>query len=144
MKTVIFFALLGISLTARCQDNKVPEKVDSAFKTKYPETKVDDWSLENSYYSFEFYKRGSMFTAVFNKDGVWIETAEVISDMSLPASLQAYIKKNYPSGSISYCEDVETHDSTHFLRVNLVSNLKAVVIRSDRDGNNISVVNPGG
>ena len=85
-----------------------------------------------------------MFTSVFDQDGVWKETAEIISDMYLPSSIQTYIKKNYPSGTIGYCEDVETSAPVHFLRVNLIDGNRSVVLKSDKEGNNISLENPGG
>ncbi len=144
MRTVLLFILLSLSVIAQNQVKQLPENITAAFMARNPDFKIDDWSFDNGLYSLEFYKRGSMFTSVFDQDGVWKETAEIISDMNLPSSIQVYIKKNYPSGTIGYCEEVETSAPVHFLRVNLIDGNRSVVLKSDKDGNDISLENPGG
>ena len=84
-----------------------------------------------------------MYSAVFKTDGTWLETAEMISDMDLPASLRDYIRKNYPQGSISYSEKVQSNDKTQFLRVNLDFKESSYIIRSNLDGTNIRMLEAG-
>ncbi len=143
MKTIMISVLLAFSMIAGGQDTQIPDRINAAFTAKYPGLKVDDCSVYDNLYSFEFYKHGSMFTAVFDKDGAWLETAEIISDMSLPASLQAYIKKNYPSGCIGYSEDVEDHSSVHYYRVTVTDGQKSVIIKCDTEGKKITAESVG-
>jgi hypothetical protein len=131
--------LLSICLSVASQADSLPENVKSVFNSKYPGLSIDDWSFSDNLYSIDFYKGGTMYTAVFKADGIWIETSEIISDMDLPAPLQDYVKKNYPNGSISYSEKVEGSDKTHFLRVTIFFNESSYIIRSDLDGKNIKV-----
>jgi hypothetical protein len=136
MRIQASIVLLSICLSAASQAENLPEKVKSVFNSRYPGLAIDDWSCSDSLYSIDFYKGGTMYTAVYNSDGVWLETSEIISDMDLPAPLQDYIKKNYPNSSISYSEKVEGSDKTRFLRVNLYYNETSCIIRSDLDGKN--------
>jgi hypothetical protein len=117
--------------------------VQTAFSGRYPGMSVDSWTTSDSLYSLDFYKGGTMYTAVFKEDGAWLETSEIISDMDLPAPLQDYIKKNYPQGSISYSEKVEESNKSRFLRVTLDYRESTYIIRSNLDGTNIRVQGAG-
>jgi hypothetical protein len=139
MRIQASFVLLSICLSVASQAGNLPESVQTGFNGKYPGMVVDSWTASDGLYSLDFYKGGTMYTAVFKEDGAWLETSEIISDMDLPAPLKDYIKKNYPQGSISYSENVEEGNRTRFLRVTLDYMGSTCIIRSNTDGKNIRV-----
>lgn len=140
MKTISLLLLMNVFLSAFPQVEEIPKKIETAFKSKYPDVTNYDWNYKGEVYNIEFYKNSSMFTCVIREDGNWIETAEVISDSDAPELLKNYIKKNYPSGAISYTEIVESAKNGNFFRVNLDNNNgESFVVRSDKDGKNIVV-----
>ena len=135
--------LIATSLYLSAQETELPRDVQAAFKSKYPDQPIDSWNAGDGQYSLDFYRGGTMFTAVFKEDGTWMETAEIISDMDLPATVQDYIKKNYAQGSISYSERVERNDKSRFLRINLDFKDASYIIQSNLDGTNISARKAG-
>ena len=124
------------------QDNQLPQQVDKAFHEKYAGSKMDDWWLEDSLkYYIGFTLKGQSYTALFNAEGTWKETAEMISDMDMPQCVGDYIKKSFPSGRINYCEWVESPGQAKYLRVNMMgSDYQTRIIRCDLDGRNIKVL----
>ncbi|MBN1598043.1 MAG: PepSY-like domain-containing protein [Bacteroidales bacterium] len=140
MKNIILFAFLILSVTLYAQNEFFPQKIESAFKSKYPNTKIDNWYGENDLFFVEFYLNGSFCTAVFDNEGLWKETSEVISELDLTSVLQEYVSNNFPYGIISYCEKVETNSSESFIRINIENNNKTVVLKSDYEGKNIEIL----
>lgn len=140
MKTFLVFMLLAISIIAKTQESDLPEKIENSFKAKYPMAKVDNWIFEDNTYSFEFYLKSSMYTAVFNPDGSWQETSEVISDTDIPGLLKDYINKTYPAAKISYTEKVDCFDGNKYIRVCFTVNYEEIKIISSPDGKNIKKI----
>lgn len=139
MKSIVLFFLLFASVIVYPQDETLPQAIGTAFKAKYPEARLDNWIVRDQLYYVDFTLKNGSYTSAFKEDGMWIETSEVISDYDIPAPLQNYISKNYPSGNISYCERVEAPGSSGFIRVNLYNNTENYVIQSDSNGANIKV-----
>jgi len=140
MKRLLLIVLILECISGYSQPKELPGDIDSAFKTKYTDSRIAGWWVENEMYYIDFTRQGGSFIAVFDQQGTWKETAETISEMDIPADLRSYIRTNYPSGTISYCEEVEAPGMQKCLRVNIIDagNIERV-IRSDRDGTNIVV-----
>jgi hypothetical protein len=140
MKRNIIIGLLFICAMAYTQNGTLPQAVESALKEKYPVTKFEGWWAEDDTYYIEFNYKGHSYTSAFGQDGTWKETAETISEMDIPQSLKEYIRDAFPSGKISYCEEVETGDMKKYLRVNLFDSSNILrVIWCDPDGLNIRI-----
>lgn len=121
----------------------LPEKVVQSFREKYPASRQEGWWLENNLFHIDFSSKGHYYTALFDGEGEWKETAEIISEMDIPQVLQDYIRANFPSGNISYCEEVENNELKNFIRVNLFDQGNVlVIICCDRGGKNITVQKP--
>lgn len=138
MKKLWIIALMLVCISGYAQPGDLPREINSAFQVKYTGARIADWWLENDLYHIDFAFQGGSYFAVFDPQGAWIETAETISEMAIPADLREYIRSNFPSASICYCEKVDTPDLKQFLRVGLIDkgNIDRLV-RSDLDGKNI-------
>lgn len=141
MKHLWTLALVVQCITGFSQEGELPRAVESAFQAKYNDTRIGDWWMENQLYFIDFNLRGDSYTAVFDAQGIWKETAEIISELDIPEALKRYIRTNFPTGRICYCEQVETIETQKYLRINLIDtgNVERV-IRSDQDGNNIMLL----
>ena len=139
MKTFFIYLLLFVSIHSFAQETELPEIIESAFTTKYPNANLDDWKSENGTYFLNFYLKSEFYTSIFDKDGKWIETAEIISDFDLPLSLREYLKKNYPSEIITYCEKVEKSKAKPVFRVNIAGDSE-LTLQSNEDGSNIKII----
>jgi len=140
MKKIFFLFLVLFCMTGYSQEKDLPQKVASAIQEKYAGARIEAWWFENEFYYIDFAIAGRSYTAAFDQDGVWKETAEIISEMDLPQSLNDFLKSSYPSGRISYCEEVEDRDLQKFIRVSMLdAENNFHTIHSDRDGKNIVI-----
>ncbi len=140
MKKLWTIVLILVSITGYTQKRELPLEVKSAFETKYKEARLGSWWELSELYYFDYSSKGGNYTAVFNQQGKWLETAETISEMEVPAELSSYIRSNFPSGSICICEKVETAENQKFLRISILDegNIDRV-IKADLNGNNIEI-----
>ena len=88
----------------------------------------------NNIYEIEFYQSGDMFTALFDKDGNWIETGVVIADGELPVNFQQELNKKYADAEIIYSEKVVTSNNISFFRVFIETPDTSLIIKSSPDG----------
>ncbi len=141
MKKILLFLIFSVSLFAYGQNEQLPESILHSFNVKFPQVKsFDDWEFAGEVYSIDFYRAGTMYTARFNNEGVWIETGEIISDSDIPSGLQSYAKKNYPGLPICYCEKVEKSGKQFLYRVCIRNDTEEIFITSDLSGKNIMVL----
>lgn len=103
---------------AYTQEDELPAKVNNAFKLKYPKAKSVYWYFEDSIYKIEFEISSDTYTAIFSESGQWVETAKVISDFDVPATVIAAINKKFPGSEISYAEYVENGKGEKYYRIN--------------------------
>lgn len=141
MKKLWTLVLVLACFTGYAQEGDPPLEVKSAFDIKYQEARLDNWWMENELYYFDYYKNGGSYTAVFDQQGEWLETAETISELEVPGDVNEYIRSNFPTGKICICEKVESVENQKFLRVTLIEkgNVSRVV-RADLDGTNIAML----
>jgi hypothetical protein len=141
MKKLWTITLLLLCIAGFTQEGDLPREVESAFQGKYTNTRIGDWWVDNQLYYIDFNFRGGSYIIVFDQLGIWKETAEIISEAEIPEALKRYIRTNFPSGKISFCEQVESSEKQKYLRINLidVGNVERV-IRSDTGGNEIVVL----
>lgn len=139
MKNKFIYALLGICFMSYAQEDLLPTKVEEAFQLKYPGISLDYWVKKNDLYFIEHDQRKSTFTAVFDRNGTWIETAEIISDFDIPQALSEFIEGQFPFGEVSYCEKVENTQTPEFYRVNLFDDGEYIIITADKEGKSAKI-----
>jgi len=141
MKTLWTLVLMLVCFTGYTQEGDLPLEVKSAFDIKYQEARLVNWWVENELFYFDYTLNGGSYTAVFDRQGDWYETAETISELEVPGDVNEYIRSNFPTGKICICEKVESVEKQKYLRVTLIEkgNLSRVV-RADLDGTNITLL----
>jgi hypothetical protein len=134
MKRIIISLLMISVLMLNAQTDNLPQKVNDAFYGKYPKARDLIWKIDNNIYEIEFYQSGDMFTALFDKDGNWIETGVVIADGELPVNFKQELNKKYADAEIIYSEKVVTSNNISFFRVFIETPDTSLIIKSSPDG----------
>jgi len=107
-KTTVF-ALAITSLTACSQTEKAPQKVQSAFTTKFPDAKNIEWDKENeTEWEAEFKIEGKEYSANFTSEGVWKETEYEIKQSEIPAAVKQTLDTEFNGYEIEESEISET------------------------------------
>jgi len=141
MRKLLTLVLVLLSAAGYSQVGQLPENIKTAFQEKYSDIKIGDWWLDNEMYYIDFTLLGGSYTSVYDQNGTWKETSQIISDMDIPVSLTDYIHKRFPAGKISYCEEVETTGMNKFLRLYLIDTGNVTqIIKSDLDGKNTEIL----
>jgi len=90
---------------------KVPDAVQSAFKTKFPEATKVEWEKESAdEWEAEFKWNGKEYSANFKSDGQWLETEYEIKKSEVPKSILAHLDAAYSDYDLEEVERVETAD----------------------------------
>jgi len=134
MKRIIILLLTFSVLMLNAQTDDLPQKVNDALYKKYPNARDVNWKTNNNIYEIEFYQSVDMFTTLFDKEGIWIETGVVIADSELPVNLQHELNKKYPDAAIIYSEKVITSSSINFFRVFIETEDASLIVKSSLGG----------
>lgn len=101
---VVLAIVLSTTLFAQTEtkENKgrIPSVVSSTFVKEFPNKKVK-WGMEDGDFEAEFKLNGSEASAVYDKSGHRKELEIEIKKTELPANVIDYIKKNYPTSTIT-------------------------------------------
>ncbi len=100
MKKIVLMltAMLLLSGYGYCQKiaaDKVPADVKTAFQKKFPTAAKVSYEMEKVDYEISFTLSGTECSAVFDKDGKWIETETDVKDADLPAKVKATLDKDF-------------------------------------------------
>lgn len=100
---------LSLNIMAQKTENKVPEKVKTAFKAKFQNAEKVEWEMENdSDWEAEFKMKGIKYSATFSSDGAWKETEYSIKKSEIPADILSALNKKFPGYKIDDAEIEET------------------------------------
>jgi hypothetical protein len=116
MKKIIMALLVsGIFCSAaiaqRITTDKVPALVYRAFKTKFPASNQESWSMEDkTSYEVDFFNGNKKQSAVFKEDGTWLETETEITFNQLPRPVNAAFNKQFGGFTVQETLQVETPD----------------------------------
>lgn len=82
-------------------ESAVPEAVQSAFNSAYPEAKDVEWEMENDIYEVEFELGENEHEAAYNAAGNKLEFETKLTEESqIPENALRYISENYPNAEI--------------------------------------------
>lgn len=110
MKTItIIMAMAFGMLSFAAGTENAPEKVQNAFKEKFPTATNVKWEKENDKeWEAEFKIAGKAYSANFSAEGTWMETEYEIAVKDLPANVKAILNDQFKDYEIEEAERVET------------------------------------
>ena len=110
MKNYLLLSLILLLTQFSCaQDTKVPAKIASAFKVKFPQIESPKWEKENdSSWEADYYVNGQKYSASFSQNGEWISTENEIKVSMLPQSVIDLMDNQFTDYDIDEVERVET------------------------------------
>lgn len=90
-----------ISNAQKIKETNVPENVKENFSKKYPGLKVERWEKEGADYEAEFLLNKSEASAVFEANGNFKESEQIIKLYDFPKSAADYCTKNFEGYKIN-------------------------------------------
>jgi hypothetical protein len=145
MKAGHIIILLLFTLTLSAQNALLPSLIKSSFKKAFPDAVDLNWAENNGKYEIEFYLGPEMYTAIYDINGILLETAVIIPDDQIPEILLSEIAKRHPEAGLAYAEKVTTAGAEKFLRVvtesenmvyTVIARLDGTIIRIDAQNYN--------
>ena len=109
--TVLFSALIGLSIYSFSLENDAPQKVKDAFTKKFPMVKKVKWDKESATeWEAEFKMKGMEYSANFLEDGTWKETEHEIKQNAIPATIKTVLDTQFSGYKIEESEISETKE----------------------------------
>jgi hypothetical protein len=109
MHLLLVVACMGHVSAQKIQTAKVPVEVLAAFHAKFPSATKEKWEFETTQlFEAEFLLNGKEVSANFDIYGKWVETETEIKTSSLPAVIQAAIKKDFASYKLKEASKIES------------------------------------
>ncbi|HRY33095.1 MAG TPA: PepSY-like domain-containing protein [Bacteroidales bacterium] len=109
LKALLILMILSGSVAAQqIETEAVPQAVQKAFETEYPDAKVKSWEIINERLAANTKIDGQNARAIFLPDGSWIETIYEISEKEMPGRITSWIDQQYAGSRIvlaQYRED---------------------------------------
>ncbi|UZR98974.1 PepSY-like domain-containing protein [Chondrinema litorale] len=98
-----------LSYAQKEQEEKVPDKVLSAFKSKFPDAKKVEWEMEGeNEWEAEFKLNGKKYSSNFSTNGKWMETEYAIKTSEIPENINEILNQNFKDFKIEEAEISET------------------------------------
>lgn len=139
MKVILIPAVVLLVASSACaqklKESEVPAAVKQAFTKQFSGVKNVKWSKESeTEFEAEFKTSQGEQSANFDQSGKWIITETEVSEKSLPAAVQATLKKEFANYKIEETEKAETADQGTFFEVKLEQGEKTIVAQISPDG----------
>lgn len=125
MKQILYLSLIAlcsIFTLGSCDDDddtvNVPEAVQAAFKTRFPDAERAEWEIKVGFYVAEFHAQGAEIEAWFDKDAQWCMTDTDFGRniSSIPAAVQsALAESEYSTWNIDDINKYERKDMTFYV-----------------------------
>jgi hypothetical protein len=136
-RTILVLTLLFCAAAISYSQIKVPEKVKTAFETKFPKAESVKWRMDDDDYSSDFTFDSVNYFAGFDDDGKWTETGVAILFDNLPDAVKQVVKKTYKDTDIKNVYSVEDSDGKIYYEVDVLKNGKTVEAYYNKDGTEI-------
>ncbi|MCX6296944.1 MAG: PepSY-like domain-containing protein [Bacteroidetes bacterium] len=139
-KSVLFILAAFVAITLNAQkvaSDNLPAAVNTSFKAKFSIAEKTTWEMDYDNYKANFTVGKSEFSAIFDKDGKWLETDTYMKSTELPKAVRETLAKKYGELSaykIDDSEKVETEKST-FYRLEIIKGEVTYEIEINEKGN---------
>ena len=128
MKTILMLLVGFIPSLLLGQQFDVPTEVVKTFEMKFQETEDVEWNIKDGNFEASFYVDDDYTVSLFNKNGVWLETATSINQDDISQSLIDKVYDTYKESEINNIFNVETASKNQFYRIELEDNTANYII----------------
>jgi hypothetical protein len=146
MKVTILTILLCfgfiISSAQNIKENNVPENVKESFSKKYPGLKVEQWEKDGVDYEAEFLLNKGEASAVFEANGNFKESEQIIKLYDFPKSAADYCTKNFKGYKIDVITKITDASEKVMFNVEMENGIEHFDATFDDKGNFIKKGNP--
>lgn len=93
---MIFLVLVTI-FTTYAQNTPIPHRLESNFKSSYPDAAAVEWQKSGENYKVAFTdKKNLHYTLLYDKDGKIMSKEAELDDQAVPKTISEYFVKNFP------------------------------------------------
>jgi hypothetical protein len=115
MKKLISLLVVAMMISSagfgqKIMTGKVPQNIRKAFSKEFPKATGAAWMMDEGNYEVNFTIDKVKNSAIFDKDGKWLEKEAVIKESDLPKSVKSALKRDFKGYKLSEAEKVETPD----------------------------------
>ena len=134
MKTTLINLVLLLAVSSASgqalKESEVPMAVRQAFAKQFSAVNGVKWSKESdTEYEAEFKTAGAEQSTNFDSAGKWLITETEVPAKSLPAAVQATLKKDFEKYKLEEAEKAETPDRGTFYEIELEQGEKSMVVQ---------------
>lgn len=140
MKTKVLFIPISIlCILAGCSggisEKNLPQQMVSSFNAKFTSASKVKWFSENdSVYEASFVFNGREHSALFTKEGQWLETETPVITAELPLTVVQTLNNGFYNYRIKSCKQMETPSQGIFYEVLVKNDMGALEVRLNADG----------
>ena len=134
MKKLILFILLLFVLTAYGQQFDVPQEVRIAFSKRFPEAKDISWIKKSENFEAEFFYKDDLKAALYDANGVWLQTSTAVSEEEIPEKALNEINKEYEDGFINDAAVVTDNNNNTYYNVSVYTDQAAYYLKINDKG----------
>ena len=136
MKNAILLLALVLCVCMSIFGQKIPQAAKDAFTIKFPDAENVKWDKENSSeYEANFRMNMIKMSAIFTKDGIWMETETAIEIAQLPQPVLDAISHNYSNGKLYGASKIVRAYGTVIYEADIKMNSKKKEVLFDELGN---------
>ncbi len=99
MKKILLFATAlcigNMMIAQKIATDNVPVEVSSTFKNKYSGAEKPSWQMDYDNYQVDFTFLKNQVSALFDKDGLWVESHTYITSADLPKEVRDSLAKQF-------------------------------------------------
>jgi hypothetical protein len=118
----------------------VPPPVTDAFKAKYPNAVVKEWTIEENGYEALTELNSTEYTIAFNAKGEWLETEREIKYNDLPDKVkEALSSSDFGSWEVREVDEIEAPEHPFLYEIEIKRGDDKREIYISRDGNLIKL-----
>lgn len=85
----------GMAQQSMASQYNVTSQAKMAFEAKFPNAQNAQWKKEGERLEVEFNANGKDMSAIFDKQGNWKETEQMISNDQIPSAVMKYVHQHY-------------------------------------------------
>ena len=132
---IVWMSLYPLAMEAQeIEASKVPSTVQAEFQKMYPVATNIQWEIDGENYEASFKLNKKSWSAVYEKDGKFVESEVGIKVSELPEPVVQAILKEYPGASIEEAEKTTLSDGSIVYECELEQDKKEIEVQVSADG----------
>jgi len=132
---IVLMSLYPLAMEAQeIEVSKVPSTVQAEFQKMFPDAAKTEWEMDNENFEASFKLNKKCWSAVYDKDGKFVESEVEIKVSELPEPVIQSIEKEFPGAKIEEPEKTTLSDGNTVYEFELEKDKKEFEVQVSADG----------